>query len=69
VYRHNLHPHAARGPLPRGTHGLAQPEGVELAGVEHDGSRLLHQSPERQGDTRLHPGPEAAQGNRQIPLS
>jgi putative transposase len=32
----NLHPDAARLPLPGGDHGLGQPQGLGLAAVEHD---------------------------------
>ena len=37
----DLHPDAARLPLPRRHHGLSEPQGAGLAAVEHDGGRLL----------------------------
>lgn len=41
VCRRDIHPHAARVPLPRGNHGLSEPQGARLAAVEHDGCQLL----------------------------
>ena len=41
VRRRDLHPDAARLPLPRRDHGLGEPQGPGLAAVEHDGCRVL----------------------------
>ncbi len=45
VRGHHLHPDAQRLSLPRGHHGLAQPQSAELAHLQHARYRLLRGGP------------------------
>ena len=47
VHRHYPYPDAARISLPGGHHGLVQPQGAELAAVEHHGRGVLYPGTER----------------------
>lgn len=45
-FERQLHPHAPRVPVSGGEHGLAQPQGAQLAAVELHGRELLRRGPE-----------------------
>ncbi|AWX93639.1 hypothetical protein DPM13_12655 [Paracoccus mutanolyticus] len=46
VHRHQRHTHAPRLPVSGGDHGLAQPQGAQLAAVQHARGRLLRRGVE-----------------------
>ena len=63
MYRHHVYPHAPRVPVPGRRHGLAQPEGAELAAANFHGRWGLHLGFEG-GAGQIRPA-----GDLQLPLS